>query len=182
MVAGVLDPGKLVFVDECGTHTSLAPVYGYAPKGERLRLSVPRNRGKNTTLLASITLEAPSIGWQLLALDSSECDRKAFVSSLDTYGTRLLTEALSRILGSSTAPRSYAPNVGEGGLAEEVQGAGSCSTIKPCLTRRVLAPPTDPSFGSPWENQKDLGVPSGGSGPIITRSTSAPGRSVLTRR
>ncbi len=57
MVAGVLDPGRLVFVDECGTHTSLAPVYGYSPKGERLKLSVPRNRGKNTTLLASISLE-----------------------------------------------------------------------------------------------------------------------------
>jgi hypothetical protein len=35
LVAGELDPGKLVFVDECGTHTSLAPVYGYAPKGEQ---------------------------------------------------------------------------------------------------------------------------------------------------
>jgi hypothetical protein len=56
-VVGVVDRTKLVFVDEGGTHTSLAPVYGYCPKGERLRLSVPRNRGKNTTLLASITLE-----------------------------------------------------------------------------------------------------------------------------
>jgi transposase len=52
----VLDPSKLVFVDECGAHTSLAPVYGYSPKGERLNLSIPRNRSKNTTLLASITL------------------------------------------------------------------------------------------------------------------------------
>jgi hypothetical protein len=43
LVAEVLDPAKLVFVDECGTHTSLAPVYGYSPKGERLKLSVPRN-------------------------------------------------------------------------------------------------------------------------------------------
>ncbi len=57
MVAGALDPRRLLFVDECGTHTSLAPLYGYAPRGERLRLSVPRNRGKNTTLLASMTLE-----------------------------------------------------------------------------------------------------------------------------
>jgi transposase len=39
-----------------GVHTALAPIYGYAPKGERLRLSVPRNRGKNTTLLSSITV------------------------------------------------------------------------------------------------------------------------------
>jgi transposase len=57
LVAEVLDPTKLVFVDECGTHTSLAPVYGYSPRGERLKLSVPRNRGENTTLLASITVE-----------------------------------------------------------------------------------------------------------------------------
>ncbi len=57
MVGGALDPRRLIFVDECGTHTSLAALYGYCPKGERLRLSVPRNRGKNTTLLASITVE-----------------------------------------------------------------------------------------------------------------------------
>ena len=38
-------------------HTSLAPIYGYAPKGERLRLSVPRSRGKNTTLLSSMSIE-----------------------------------------------------------------------------------------------------------------------------
>ena len=56
MVAARVEPERLVFVDECGTHTSLAPTYGYAPKGERLRLSVPRRRGKNTTLLASMSL------------------------------------------------------------------------------------------------------------------------------
>jgi transposase len=56
-VATVLEPERLVFVDEMGVHTSLAPVHGYAPKGERLRLSVPRNRGKNTTLLSSMTSE-----------------------------------------------------------------------------------------------------------------------------
>jgi transposase len=56
MVAAEVDPRRLVFVDEMGVHTSLAPLYGYSPKGERVRLQVPRNRGKNTTLLASITL------------------------------------------------------------------------------------------------------------------------------
>ena len=47
----------MVFVDECGTHASLAPLYGYAPRGQRLRLSVPRKRDKNTTLLSSVTIE-----------------------------------------------------------------------------------------------------------------------------
>jgi len=55
-VAEKISPERLVFVDECGTHTSLAPLYGYAPRGERLRFSVPRKRGKNTTVLSSMTL------------------------------------------------------------------------------------------------------------------------------
>ena len=56
MVAAAVDPKRLLFVDECGTHTSLAPIYGYAVRGERLYLPVPRSRGKNTTLLSSMTL------------------------------------------------------------------------------------------------------------------------------
>jgi DDE superfamily endonuclease len=55
-LAEEIDPERLVFVDECGTHTSLAPLYGYAPKDEGARLWVPRKRGKNTTLLSSMTV------------------------------------------------------------------------------------------------------------------------------
>jgi hypothetical protein len=39
MVAAEVDPKRLVFVDEMGVHTSLAPVYGYSQKGERVHLS-----------------------------------------------------------------------------------------------------------------------------------------------
>jgi hypothetical protein len=56
-VAEKIAPERFVFVDECGTHTSLAPIYGYAARGERVYLPVPRNRGKNTTLLSSMTME-----------------------------------------------------------------------------------------------------------------------------
>jgi transposase len=48
---------QLVFVDEMGTNTSLHPLYAWSSKGERARCSVPRNRGPNTTLLASMTAE-----------------------------------------------------------------------------------------------------------------------------
>jgi transposase len=54
MEVGRLDPGCLVFVDEMGTHTSLAHLYAYAPVGERAFFKIPRNRGKNTTLLTSL--------------------------------------------------------------------------------------------------------------------------------
>ena len=42
MVTAAVEPDRLLFVDECGTHTSLGPIYGYAPRGERLYLPVPR--------------------------------------------------------------------------------------------------------------------------------------------
>ena len=47
----------MVFVDECGSHIALTPTYARAPKGERATGRVPRNRGKNTTLIASLSLE-----------------------------------------------------------------------------------------------------------------------------
>ena len=51
----LLDPGRLVFVDECGSNVGLAPLRARAPKGERAHGKAPRNRGKNATLLASMT-------------------------------------------------------------------------------------------------------------------------------
>jgi hypothetical protein len=54
-MVGGLDAQRLVFVDEMGTNISLAPLYAWAPRGRRAYCSVPRNRGPNTTLLASMT-------------------------------------------------------------------------------------------------------------------------------
>ena len=54
---GMLDGRRLVFVDETGSHTSLAPFNAYSPRGKRAFFKIPRNRGKNTTLLESISCE-----------------------------------------------------------------------------------------------------------------------------
>jgi transposase len=51
-----LDPRDLVFVDECGTHRSLTRAHARAPRGHRAPDRVPRNRGRVTTVLASLTL------------------------------------------------------------------------------------------------------------------------------
>ena len=56
MVAWAVEPDRLLFVEECGTYTSLGPIYAYAPRGERLSLPVPRGRGKDTRVLSSMTL------------------------------------------------------------------------------------------------------------------------------
>jgi transposase len=52
-----LDPKKFVFVDESGTNITLAPLYGWAPKGERAYGKAPRNWEKNITLIASMSTE-----------------------------------------------------------------------------------------------------------------------------
>jgi transposase len=57
MVGTELDPRLLVFVDEMGTNTSLHPLYAWSKRGQRVYCSAPRNRGKNTTLLASMSME-----------------------------------------------------------------------------------------------------------------------------
>jgi len=51
------DARRLVFVDESGFNTSMTRLRARAPKGKRAYGKVPRNRGKNTTLIAAITLE-----------------------------------------------------------------------------------------------------------------------------
>ena len=56
LVAGEIYAERLVFVDEMGANVSLAPVYAWSRRGERAFASVPRNWGKNITLLASMSM------------------------------------------------------------------------------------------------------------------------------
>lgn len=56
-LASRFDAGRLVFVDESGFHVSMMRLRARAPKGKRAYGRVPRNRKKNQTLIASMTLE-----------------------------------------------------------------------------------------------------------------------------
>jgi transposase len=58
-----LDVRRLVFVDECGTHTALARLYAWAPRHQRARTRVPRNHGKNTTLVAALSWQGVQAPW-----------------------------------------------------------------------------------------------------------------------
>jgi transposase len=86
MVAEEIDARRLVFVDEMGTNTSLSPLYAWSKKGQRAFCSVPRNRGPNTTLLTSMSVEGmgPS-----MAVEGAT-DREVF----ETYVERVLTPRL----------------------------------------------------------------------------------------
>ena len=54
---GYLPINDLVFVDECGSTIALTRLYARAPRGQRAYGAAPRNWGKNTTLIAGLTLE-----------------------------------------------------------------------------------------------------------------------------
>jgi transposase len=57
------DPRQFVVVDESGTHTSLTRLYGWAPHDRRALGQVPRNHGKNTTLVAALTPHGLQTPW-----------------------------------------------------------------------------------------------------------------------
>jgi transposase len=52
-----VDPARLVFVDERGTHTALTRQRARAPRGQRAIGCVPRNHGPNVALFAALTPE-----------------------------------------------------------------------------------------------------------------------------
>lgn len=70
-LASRFDARRLVFVDESGFHTSMTRLRSRAPKGERAHGSTPRNRGKNTTLIASITLEGAMDAQATMAMEGA---------------------------------------------------------------------------------------------------------------
>jgi transposase len=51
-----LDPNALVFIDETGASTKMARRHGRAPRGERLRASVPHGHWKTTTFVGGLRL------------------------------------------------------------------------------------------------------------------------------
>jgi transposase len=88
MVAGALDARCVVFVDKMGTNTSLSPIYGWAKKGKRAHCRVPRNRGKNTTLLASMSVQGMGPSLAVEGATNSEV--------FETYVERVLAPTLRK--------------------------------------------------------------------------------------
>jgi transposase len=66
--------------------TSPSPLYAWAPKGERAYCSVPRNRGPNTTLLSSLSVEGMGLS---LAVEGAT-NREVF----ETYVEQILAPTL----------------------------------------------------------------------------------------
>ena len=120
----------MVFVDECGTHTSMMRLRARAPRGERAYGRVPRNHGKNTTLLASMT--SSGMG-PCLAVEGSTTK-----AVFEAYVERVLLPSLSP--GRVVVMDNLAAHKGER-VRELIEGRG-CSLL--------FLPPYSPDF-SPIE-------------------------------
>ncbi len=116
-MAGQLDAGRLVFVDEMGANVSLSPLYAWSRRGQRAFGSAPRNRGRNVTLLASIT--AGGVGPSL---------------AVEGAATRAVFEAyLERVLAPGLSPGQVVVmdnlSAHKGGRVREILGEAGCEPL-----------------------------------------------------
>lgn len=61
----LVDPRRLVFIDETWTKTNMAPLRGWAPLGERLVAKVPWGHWNTTTFIAALRVDRIEAPWLL---------------------------------------------------------------------------------------------------------------------
>lgn len=81
-----VDPSRLVFIDETWTRTNMAPLRGWAARGERLKASVPHGHWKTMTFLAALRHDRVEAPWLLDGAIDGE--------SFRTYVERVLVPTL----------------------------------------------------------------------------------------
>ena len=129
-----LDARSLVFVDVMGTNISLPPVHGWAKKGQRARCAVARNRDKNTTLLASTSVEGMRTS---LAVEGATT-----AAVFETYVEQVLAPSLRR--GQVVVMDNLSLPTKERGSKSSSKGeVASCCTCRP--THLTLTPLRKPS-------------------------------------
>jgi transposase len=102
-LASRFDARRLVFVDESGFNTSMTRLRARAPKGKRAYGRVPRNRGKNTTLIAAITLEG-AMGESMTIEGATDAD--AFEAYVEHFLAPSLREGQVMVLDGLGAHRT----------------------------------------------------------------------------
>jgi putative transposase len=58
-----IDPGRLVFIDETWTKTNMAPLRGWAPRGQRIKAHVPHGHWQTMTFLAALRHDRVAAPW-----------------------------------------------------------------------------------------------------------------------
>ena len=83
-----IDPRRLAFIDETWAKTNIAPLRGWAPKGQRLRAKVPFGHWKTMTFLAALRHDRIDAPWVF--------DGPINGDAFTTYVERLLVPTLKK--------------------------------------------------------------------------------------
>lgn len=81
-----IDPARLVFIDETWTKTNMAPLRGWAPRGQRIKASVPHGHWQTLTFLAALRHDRVTAPCLIDGPINGECFR--------TYVDRVLVPTL----------------------------------------------------------------------------------------
>ena len=95
------DVRRLVFVDESGTHISMDRLRSRAPRGLRAYGKVPKNRGKNLTLIASMSLDGMG---ESMCIEGAT-DSLAFESYVEHFLAPSLSEGQVMVMDNLGAHR-----------------------------------------------------------------------------
>jgi putative transposase len=68
-----IDPSRLVFIDETWTKTNMAPLRGWARRGQRLKAKVPHGHWETMTFLAALRHDRVQAPWLLDGPINGEC-------------------------------------------------------------------------------------------------------------
>lgn len=72
---GLIDPARLVFIDETWTKTNMAPLRGWSPRGQRIRAKVPHGHWQTMTFVAALRHDRVEAPWLLKGPINGECFR-----------------------------------------------------------------------------------------------------------
>jgi putative transposase len=70
-----IDPSRLVFIDETWTKTNMAPLRGWAPRGQRIKAKVPHGHWQTMTFLAALRHDRITAPWLIDGPINGECFR-----------------------------------------------------------------------------------------------------------
>jgi transposase len=118
-----LDPTKLVFIDETSISTSMARRFGWAPRGERCRASIPFGHWTTTTFVAGLRvdrIDAP------MTIDGA-LDGEAFLA----YVEQALAPTLSE---GETVVMDNVPTHKVAGVSEAIAARGASVMYLPAYS------------------------------------------------
>jgi transposase len=118
-----LDPTKLVFIDETSISTSMARRFGWAPRGERCRASIPFGHWKTTTFVGGLRvdrIDAP------MTIDGA-LDGEAFLA----YVEQALAPTLSE---GDTVVMDNVPTHKVAGVSEAIAARGASVLYLPAYS------------------------------------------------